>query len=370
MIQIALTWRTLAGGLAAGAVGVLLVAGGTASAEPLAPQPAVPGPVNVQPTVPPAQTVFPGGVSSNRLAPAQAPIPAQLPAPVASPIPASVPAAVVPPPPAVTGTLREYLEGKGVKLEAQHPLTFKALEITLPVPTRWTQVPDPNVPDAFVVIADRVGGTSVYTSNAQVVVYKLVGDFDPAEAITHAFVDSQRLLAWQTTNASTANLGTFPSAVIEGTYRENDMTLNTSRRHVIASAGSDKYLLSLSVTTAASQAISDAPATDAIISGFRVGTPGAAAGPAPARLGATPAPQAPASRAPVAPAAPASLAPVAPASVVPAAPVPPSAPVVPPPAPVQALQPPRAAPARQPAAAPAPVQATPPLVTLTPAPPR
>jgi hypothetical protein len=187
--------------------------------------------------------------------------------------------------PAVSGTLRDYLQAKGVKLEAQKPQGFKALDITLPVPGRWTQVPDPNVPDAFAVIADRLG-TSLYTSNAQVVVYKLVGKFDPKEAITHGFVDSQQLLAWRTTNASQADFGGFPSSIIEGTYRQNDMTLNTSRRHVIATSGSDKYLVSLSVTTGLSQAVTDGPATDAIITGFRVAVPGVPA-PAPAQAPAT-----------------------------------------------------------------------------------
>jgi hypothetical protein len=343
----------------------------------------------MQPAIQPGQnsTVFPGGV--NRFAPApaqaplqvplQAPLPAQAPAPVAAPSPAGLPAsaaapaAAAPLPPAVTpaatGTLREYLEGKGVKLEAQRPLNFKALDITVPMPARWTQVPDPNVPDAFVVIADRVGGTSVYTSNAQVVVYKLIGDFDAAEAITHGFVDSQRLLAWQTTNASLASLGTFPSAVIEGTYRENDMTLNTSRRHVLANSGPDKYLVSLSVTTAATQAVSDAPATDAIVNGFRVAAPGAAA-PAPASVGAptAPAPQAPAAAAPLAPAA---AAPLAPAAAAPLAPVRPTAPTAPQ-APAQATHPAPLGIPGQPAVnpAPAPASTLPPLVTLTPVPPR
>ncbi|MHA7648723.1 LpqN/LpqT family lipoprotein [Mycobacterium sp. ML4] len=363
MMQIARSWRTLVGGLAAGVVGVVMVAGGTASAEPLVPQPSLPGPVPMQPAAPPAQnsTVFPGGVNRFAPAPAQAPAQVPLPAPAASPLPTVAPAAApatgpapavaAPQPPAVTpattGTLREYLEGKGVKLEAQRPLGFKALEITVPMPPRWTQVPDPNVPDAFVVIADRVGGNSVYTSNAQVVVYKLIGDFDAAEAITHGFVDSQRLLAWQTTNASLTNLGTFPSSVIEGTYRENDMTLNTSRRHVLAHSGSDKYLVSLSVTTAATQAVSDAPATDAIVSGFRVGTPGVG-GPAPARTGTPAAPAAPAPQAPVRPAAPTTPQ----AAAQPAAP-----------APLEAIRPaPRGVPV------PSQAPATPPLVTLTPAP--
>lgn len=371
MKRIARSWRTLVGGAAAGVVGVVMVAGGTASAEPLVPQPSLPGPVPMQPANPPGQNsgVFPGGVNRFAPAPAQAPAqlpsPLQMPAPIAAPVPAVAPAAVpatgpapaatAPQPPAVTpattGTLREYLEGKGVKLEAQRPLGFKALDITVPMPPRWTQVPDPNVPDAFVVIADRVGGSSVYTSNAQVVVYRLVGDFDSAEAITHGFVDSQRLLAWQTTNASLASLGSFPSSVIEGTYRENDMTLNTSRRHVLANSGTDKYLVSLSVTTAASQAVSDAPATDAIVSGFRVSTPGVA-GRAPAPAPAAPAPTAPVPAAPV----PAAPAPAAPAPAAPARPAAPQAGA------------PSAAPAPRAVPAPGQAPAEPPLVTLTPAP--
>ena len=213
-----------------------------------------------------------GDSAANPVAP---PNPAAAPA---APAPASVaPAAPIPPAvtPAVSGTLREYLQSKGVKLEAQKPQGFKPLDITLPVPTRWTQVPDPNVPDAFAVIADR-RGTSIYTSNAQVVVYKLVGNFDPREAITHGFVDSQQLLAWQTTNASMADFGGFPSSIIEGTYRDGDMLLNTSRRHVIATSGRERYLVSLSVTTDRSVAVGDAPATDAIVNGFRVTAPGTA----------------------------------------------------------------------------------------------
>ena len=57
------------------------------------------------------------------------------------------------------------------------------------------------------------------------------------------------------------------------------MTLNTSRRHTIATAGPDKYLVSLSVTTTAAEAVAAANATDAIINGFRIGVPGAAPAP-------------------------------------------------------------------------------------------
>ena len=278
MIQITPNYRFL-GGMVAGLIGVAVLAGANASADPLVP---VPPPAPVAPGVaapaPQNVTASPGAVSGNRFI-ATPPSANPVVPPNTAPAPgASGPAAAAPMPPsmtpAVSGTIREYLQTKGVKLEAQKPQGFNALDVTLPVPTRWTQVPDPNVPDAFAVIADRQGN-SVYTSNAQVVVYKLVGSFDPKDAMTHGYVDSQKLLAWQTTNASMADFGGFPSSVIEGTYRDGDMSLNTSRRNVIATSGHDKYLVSLSVTTDRSQAVADAPATDAIINGFRVTAPGA-----------------------------------------------------------------------------------------------
>jgi hypothetical protein len=109
----------------------------------------------------------------------------------------------------------------------------------------------------------------------------------------------------------------MPSSVIEGTYRDNSMTLNTSRRHVIATAGADKYLVSLSVTTSIDQVVAAADATDAIVNGFKISVPG------------TPAPAAP--PAPVGPPAPGAAAPAAPAPapVTAAAPHAPTGPVTP-----------------------------------------
>jgi Probable lipoprotein LpqN len=195
-------------------------------------------------------------------------------------VPAGIATPAVPAPPPVTitpassGTLTDFFKEKGVNLEPQNSRDFKALTIVLPAPKGWAQIPDPNVPDAFAVIADRVGGNGLYSSNAQVIVYKLVGDFDPKEAISHGFIDSLALTAWRSTAASLADFGGMPSSTIEGTYRENSMTLNTSRRHVIATAGPDKYLVTLSVTTSVDQVVAAADATEAIVNGFKVSLPG------------------------------------------------------------------------------------------------
>ena len=153
--------------------------------------------------------------------------------------------------PAASGTIIDFFKARTSAWNRRSAKDFKALNIVLPMPTGWSQVPDPNVPDAFAVIADRVGGDGLYTSNAQVVVYKLVGDFDPKEAISHGLIDSQQLPAWRSTDASLADFGGMPSSMIEGTYRQNNMTLNTSKRHVIATSGPDRYLVTLAVTTSA-----------------------------------------------------------------------------------------------------------------------
>jgi hypothetical protein len=276
MIVTARRWRILAGGVAAGMAGVLGIAGNTAAADPMypdVPQPspaAIAQPVTAMPGAAAAQATTPLGVAPASPAAQSLAVPGLVPAAAAAAPETLVPANSV--------TMADFLKGKGVKLEPQVANGFKALNIVLPVPRGWSQVPDPNVPDAFAVIADRVGGDGIYTSNAALVVYKLVGgSFDPKEAITHGYIDSQQLTAWRTTKASLADFGGMPSATIEGTYRDNNMTLNTSRRQTIATAGADKYLVSLAVTTTVGEAVATAPATDAIANGFKISAPGAAA---------------------------------------------------------------------------------------------
>ena len=295
MFENARRWGLLAGGVAAGVAGVVGLAGTTASAEPTLPQPALPAPATVTQTI----TVEAGTVP--------APVPGQVAAaPASGPastagiqsaaglsattpgVPVAAPSTIVP---AASGTIADFFKAKNVSLQPQVAKDFKALNIVLPMPTGWSQIPDPNVPDAFAVIADRFGGDGLYSSNASVVVYKLVGDFDPKEAISHGLIDSQQLPAWRSTDASLADYGGMPSAAIEGTYRQNNMTLNTSKRHIIATSGPDRYLVTLAVTTSAQVSVAAGNATDAIINGFRVTSPDApppapAAAPAPVALAA------------------------------------------------------------------------------------
>ncbi|WP_237570790.1 LpqN/LpqT family lipoprotein [Mycolicibacterium lacusdiani] len=283
MFATARRWGFVAGGVAVGVAGVVGFAGTTASAEPSLPLPPVPAPATVTQTVV-VQAGTPGLAGQPAIAPAGAPGPAATPvAALASP---ALPPAPAPPtiPPATSGTIADFLRSKNVAMEPQVANGFTALNIVLPMPAGWSHVPDPNVPDAFAVIADRLGGDGLYTSNAALNVYKLLGDFDPKEAISHGFIESQQLPAWRSTDGSMADFGGMPSSIIEGTYRQNNMTLNTSRRHVIAQSGPDRYLVTLSVTTSAQVSVAAGDATDAIVNGFRVGSavPPPAAPPAPA----------------------------------------------------------------------------------------
>jgi Probable lipoprotein LpqN len=295
MKQIARSWRVAVAGLAVGACAVLGVASPIASADPVFPP--RPNPAPMPAPAPQAVAMMPGALGNAMPAPAPQAAPAMAPAaPAAAPAPqAAVPPAPPAPPelmPAPAGTLREFFGSKGVKMEPQKAPGFNALDLVLPMPAGWTQVPDPNVADAFVVTANR-RSNSFYKSNAQLVVYRLVGDFDPHEAISHGYVDCQQQPAWRTTNASLADFNGAPSSIIEGTYRQDQMTVNTSRRHVIVSSGPDKYLVSLAVTTDASQAVAEAPSTDGIVNGFRAGPPGSTPPAAPAAAPAPPAPAAP-----------------------------------------------------------------------------
>jgi hypothetical protein len=303
MKQTARSWRVTVAGLAVGAAGVLGLASPTASADPVFPPRPVPAPIPAP--APQAVAAAPGALGN--VMPGLAPQAAPVAVPVA-PAPAPPPEAAAPPAlmPATAGTLREFLNGKGVKMEPQKAAGFNALDLVLPMPQGWTQVPDPNVPDAFAVIANR-RSASLYTPNAQLIVYRLVGDFDPHEAISHGYIDSQQLPAWRTTNASLADYNGSASSIIEGTYRQNEMTLNTSRRNVIVASGPDRYLVSLAVTTEAGAGVGEAQATDGIINGFRAGAPGSNPPPAPVPAAAPP----PAVAAPAAPPAPAAAPPQA-----------------------------------------------------------
>src|SRR6185437_16755342 len=125
MIEIVPVHRALLGGMVAGLMGLAVVAGGTASADPLPPAPApvptvpAPAPQNLGPELVPPSRYLAAPPAGNQIAPR----------PTATAPGTTAPAAVPPaaPIPATSGTIHEFLQSKGVKLEPQKPQGFNAL---------------------------------------------------------------------------------------------------------------------------------------------------------------------------------------------------------------------------------------------------
>ncbi|MUM17081.1 hypothetical protein FZI91_16645 [Mycobacterium sp. CBMA271] len=223
---------------------------------------------------PPAPVASPNAAVSAPVAPAATPNAAATPAvaPTAAstnPLQPSAPLAGVAP--ATDGTLAEFFASKNVKVEPLTKASHGAPRISIPVPNNWANVPDPNVPNAYQVIVSKANGTGIYQSNAQVLMSKLVGEFDTNEAVSHGPVEVKALQGWQPTDASLVTYQGFPSAIVEGTFRQDGETLNTSRRAAIITQGKDRYLVQLAVTTTVGNAIAEAPATDLIVNGLRFG---------------------------------------------------------------------------------------------------
>ncbi|BBZ77501.1 hypothetical protein MANY_28380 [Mycolicibacterium anyangense] len=164
--------------------------------------------------------------------------------------------------------LSEYLYGLGVTGE-QVPLDkLTDISVTLPRPPGWTKYDNPNFSPGTAVIAKN----NTYPT-AMVVVLKLTGNFDVAEALKHAPVDAEMSKNFTKLNSSTDNFDGFPSAMIEGSYDLNNVRLHSYNRVVIPVTPAPKfqrYLVQFTVTTLANQAAAQADDVEAIIKGFSV----------------------------------------------------------------------------------------------------
>jgi len=183
------------------------------------------------------------------------------------------------PPPTTTTTttaasdkpqpIAEYLYGLGVTGE-QVPLDkLTDLTVTLPKPPGWTKYANPNFSPGTTMIAKN----NTYPT-AMVVVLKLTGNFDVAEALKHASVDAEMNKSFTKLNSSNDTFDGFPSAMIEGSYDGADgRRLHTYNRVVIPVTPAPKfqrYLVQFTVTTLADQAAAQSDDIEAVIKGFTV----------------------------------------------------------------------------------------------------
>jgi hypothetical protein len=164
--------------------------------------------------------------------------------------------------------LSQYLESIGVTGQQVAPSTLTDLTVSLPTPPGWSPFTNPNIKPETVIISK--GGKY---PTARLVVFKLRGDFDPAQVIKHGNDDSQLFENFKQLDASTAPFNGFPSSMIQGSYDLDTTRLHSWNRIVIPTGSppaNQRYLVQLTITGLADQAAAQSTDIEAIIHGFVV----------------------------------------------------------------------------------------------------
>ena len=164
----------------------------------------------------------------------------------------------------------EYLESSGVSGEPVAPDKLTDLIVSIPTPQGWAKVDKPNIAPTTETIAK---GDSFPT--AMLMVFKLNGDFDPADLAKHGNADASLADNFKLLDKSGATFHGFPSSMIEASYNLNGRRLHTYNRIVVPTGSApdrQRYLVQLAVTSLAEQAAPDAADIQAIIHGFTVAT--------------------------------------------------------------------------------------------------
>jgi hypothetical protein len=164
----------------------------------------------------------------------------------------------------------KYLESIGVTGQAVAPNTLTDLTVSIPTPPGWTPAPNknPNGPPPAEIISK--GGK--YPA-AMLAVFKLQGDFNAADAITHGNADIQTFENFKQLETSAADFNGFPSSMIQGSYDLGGTRLHSFNRMVLPTGsgpGKQRYLVQLTITTVATEAVAQANDIEAIIRGLVV----------------------------------------------------------------------------------------------------
>jgi hypothetical protein len=164
--------------------------------------------------------------------------------------------------------LSQYLQDIGVTGQQVAPGSLPDLTVSIPTPPGWSPANNPNISPQTVMISK--GGTF---PTARLVVFKLQGDFDPAQVIKHGNDDAQLFDEFRQLDASMADYNGFPSSEIQGSYNLDGTRLHSWNRIVIPTGGPparQRYLVQLTITGLADQAVAQSSDIEAIIRGFVV----------------------------------------------------------------------------------------------------
>jgi probable lipoprotein LpqN len=164
--------------------------------------------------------------------------------------------------------LSQYLHSIGVTGEPVAPSALTDLTVSIPTPPGWSPFTSPNITPQTLIISK--GGKY---PTARLVVFKLNGDFDPAQVIKHGNDDAQLFENFKQLDASTGNYNGFPSSMIQGSYDLDGTRLHSFNRIVIPTGSppaNQRYLVQLTITSLADQAVAQSSDIETIIHGFVV----------------------------------------------------------------------------------------------------
>jgi Probable lipoprotein LpqN len=190
----------------------------------------------------------------------------------ATPVPSTptvAPMTPVPPPatqqPGRPVAFRDYLASIDVTGEPARFDKAPGLSVTVPVPDGWARTPDPLFATGIEFV-QPVGSDGSFPS-VTLMAIKLIGAFDPKDAIRHANTDALPPNATDVTESYDDYDG-FPSAAAQGVAGG----VEHYSRIVLADvpSTSQRYLVQMTVTTRADQAIAQSPQLSAIVAAFKV----------------------------------------------------------------------------------------------------
>jgi Probable lipoprotein LpqN len=163
----------------------------------------------------------------------------------------------------------KYLEDMGVTGVPTAPNTLTDLNVSIPTPPGWAPYSNPKLPPTTEVISKG----SKYPA-AMLTVFTLRGaDFNAADAVKHANADAQLVPNFTQLDASTADYNGFPSSMIQGSYDQDNMRMHSYNRIVLPTGsppGKQRYLVQLTITSLANEAVAQSSDIEAIIRGFVV----------------------------------------------------------------------------------------------------
>ena len=160
----------------------------------------------------------------------------------------------------------KYLESIGVTGDQVDPNTLPDLTVSIPTPPGWSPYTNPKISPNTKVISK--GGKY---PTAMLMVFKLRGDFDPANAIKKGNADAQLLHNFTQLDASNADFNGFPSSMIQGSYDADGMRMHSYNRMIIATGSppaKQRYLVQLTITSLANEAVAQSSEIETIIRGF------------------------------------------------------------------------------------------------------